>query len=153
MPDYLNRMVNQLIKIPRNIVLKSLDIDENGRYWILSNGKVLSVVRDEAYYLTSFDNGKGYKQIRINGKNYYIHRLLALSFTPDKIKQQFKDYLEVHHLDRDIENNSLDNLCIISKAKHKRIHYAWNKLDSWREIPWEKMEEEQRLSQIKELYG
>ena len=122
MPDYLNRMVNQLFKIPRNIILKSLDIDEQGRFWILSNGDVLSVVRDEAHYMTFTDNGRGYKYTRINGKNYYKHRLLAFAFTPDKIKRQFMDFLEVHHIDRDRQNNSLDNLCIISKARREFLN-------------------------------
>lgn len=152
MVDYLNRMVNELFNIPHNVVVRSLDIDEDGRYWITSDKMVLSVCREEARYKHFRDNGSGYYQTCINGKYYYLHRLLAFAFTPDKIKKLFQDFLEVHHIDRNRSNNDLSNLAIVSKAKHKRIHYAWNKLDSWRKIPWEDMEQEQRITQIRELY-
>ena len=137
MPDYLNRMINELLILPKETVMKSIDIDNQGRYWLLSNGKLLSVVNEQPYYKYFTDNGKGYYQTEINGKKFYLHRLLAFTFTPDKIKQQFKDFLEVHHLDRNRYNNTLSNLCIVSRKKHKAIHSIWNKLDSWEVIPWE----------------
>lgn len=137
MPDYLERMVRVALDLPEDVILKSVDLDEQGRYWLLSDGRLLSVVNEQPYFKNFTDNGKGYYQTTINGKKYYLHRLLAFTFTPDKIKKQFKDYLEVHHLDRNKKNNNLDNLAIVSRKKHRAIHDIFDKLDKWRVIPWE----------------
>lgn len=152
MPDYLNRLVNELYNIPPNVLVSSLYMDDDGKYWIRSDGKTFSLVNNKPHYMTFSKNNKGYLYTEIQDKKYSQHRLLAFAFTPDKIKRQFMDYLEVHHLNLDKTDNRLDNLCIVSKAKHKRIHYTWNKLKGWRKIPWEEMEQEQRITQIRELY-
>jgi hypothetical protein len=44
MPDYVERVIVESFNLPPNVILKSLD--EEGRYWITSDGRVLSVVRD-----------------------------------------------------------------------------------------------------------
>jgi len=46
MPDYLNRMINEALYLPSNVVLKSIELDEEGRFWMLSNGELLSVCRN-----------------------------------------------------------------------------------------------------------
>lgn len=137
MPDYLERLVRLSLSLPKDEILKSIDIDNEGRYWISNKGELISLVREQPRYKHFRDNGSGYYQTIINGKMYYLHRLLAFAFNQDKIKEQFKEVLEVHHLDRNRQNNNLDNLVIVSKAKHKAIHSIWNKLDKWRVIPWE----------------
>lgn len=139
MPDYLNRMIIEALKLPKNVILRSIDIDEQGRYWITSDGKLLSVCREKPLYKRFYDNGEGYYYTEINGKKYYLHRLLALSFNQNQEKKKIKNCV-VHHLDRNKDNNNLSNLCIVSKDKHQAIHSIWNKLDSWRVIPWEELE-------------
>lgn len=148
MDDYLNRAVSEFLTIdmPKNVIFKTVDIDEQGRFWLSNTGILLSVCRKKPFYKSFTNNGKGYYQTEINGNKYYLHRLLAFTFTPDKVKKQFKDYLEIHHIDRNRKNNSLDNLAIVSKKKHLAIHNIWDKLDSWEVIPWEKS----RPSQISE---
>lgn len=136
MVDYLGRMVRELHNIPNNVVLKSIDIDQLGRYWITSDGRILSVCREEPRYKNFTDNGQGYLYTELNGKKYYLHRLLAFLFNTNK--ENIKDNYEVHHIDRNRKNNSLDNLCIVSPEKHKAIHSIWNKLDNWSVIEWEK---------------
>lgn len=131
MPDYLNRIIiESLENQDYNIILKS--IDDDGRYWISSDGKLISVCRDIARYKHfSYDNDNGYLYTKINNKKIYLHRLLAFSFCCDSNIIKNKKYYEVHHLDRNKKNNNLNNLCIISKEKHNAIHNIWRKLDKW----------------------
>ena len=110
MPDYLNRMIAAYLEMPSSVGLRSIDIDEEGRYWITSDGRLLSVVREQPLYKHFFDNGDGYYYTEIAGKKYYLHRLLALSFNQDPNKEKIKDNCEIHHLDRNRDNNDLSNL-------------------------------------------
>ena len=131
MPDYLNRMINEALYLPSNVVLKSIELDEEGRFWMLSNGELLSVCRNQPRYKHFHDNGNGYYYTEINGKKYYLHRLLAITFNEDEQKKRILDDCEVHHLDRNKENNDLGNLAIVSKEKHKAIHKLWRMIDEW----------------------
>lgn len=46
MPDYLERAVILSLSLPKDKILKSLDIDNEGRYWISNKGEIISVVRE-----------------------------------------------------------------------------------------------------------
>ncbi|MBR2507903.1 MAG: hypothetical protein IKB70_13715 [Bacilli bacterium] len=46
MPDYLNRMINEVLTLPPNVILASAGFDDNGRYWITSDGRLMSVCRE-----------------------------------------------------------------------------------------------------------
>lgn len=35
---------------------------------------------------------------------------------------------DVHHVDEDVENNSIDNLQYLTKKEHRRIHNGWEKI-------------------------
>ena len=132
MPDYLWRVIQESYNQPAPLIYKSIDIDEEGRYWITSDGRLLSVCREQARFKHFTDNGEGYYYTEIGGKKYYLHRLLAFSFNQDQEKEKIKDRCEVHHLDFDRSNNSLDNLCILTPEKHRLIHTLFNR--------WEKAE-------------
>lgn len=142
MPDYVERVIRESFNLPDNVIMKS--IDEEGRYWITSDGRVLSVVREQPRYKHFTDNGEGYLYTEIDGKKQYLHRLLALTFNADKEKEPIKYSLEVHHLDRNRANNDLSNLCLLTKERHRQIHDIWRKLDSWEVIPWEIIEQKDR---------
>ena len=118
MIDYLERMIRVFLELPCEIELKCLD--DQGRYWILNDGRILSVCREEPRYLHPTDNGNGYYQVKMNGKNYYIHRLLALAFNNDNITDIKQ--CEVHHKDLNKKNNDISNLVLISKDKHLKLH-------------------------------
>lgn len=128
MKDYLNRMINEALHLPPSVALSQ--IDDEGKYWITSNGKVLSVCGNEPQYLNTYDND-GYEKIKLNGDQHYIHRLLALRFNQSEEKRKIIKNCIVHHLDRNNSNNSLDNLCILTPEKHRAIHRIWRFIDKW----------------------
>ena len=151
MPDYLNRMIAAYLEMPSSVELRSLDFDDQGRFWITSDSRLLSVVREKPLFKRFFDNGDGYYYTEIAGKKYYLHRLLALSFNQDPNKEMIKDCCEVHHLDRNKENNSLSNLVILTPEQHRAIHNIWRKIDNGEVIPWEIAEKQlSRLFPISE---
>ena len=71
------------------------------------------IVRSDRYnrvlksnnYNTRTGKNDGYANLAIKGKNYKIHRLLALTFIPNPENKEC-----VNHIDGDKTNNSLDNL-------------------------------------------
>lgn len=138
MPDYRERMLKVCKDLPENVLIRQ--IDEQGRYWLLSDGRLLSVCREQPIFKQFYDNGDGYLQTDIGNRKYYLHRLLALYFNADEEKEQIKQSCDIHHLDRNKHNNNLSNLCIVSKERHQDIHNLWNKLDKLEELPWEQME-------------
>lgn len=55
--------------------------------------------------LKPLDNGKGYYRVCINGKMYYIHRLVAQAFIPNP-----NNLSEVNHINENPADNRADNL-------------------------------------------
>lgn len=130
MEDYLSRVIFASLKLPNNVILRDLQIDEDGRYWITSDCRVLSICDEQPLYRKFHDNGDGYLQLEIGRRKYYLHRLMALTFNADAKKEAIKNSLVVHHLDRDKSNNSLTNLCLLDDRKHRAIHSIWKKIDT-----------------------
>lgn len=56
--------------------------------------------------------------MRLCGKEYYIHRVVA----EIAIGRKLEKGEVVHHIDRNRLNNSLDNLSIISRSDHALTH-------------------------------
>lgn len=76
------------------------------KYFISNKGRVKSFCGYQAIILKPFDNGKGYQKVSIQGKKYYIHRLVALAFL-DKPKPGEDT---IHHRNHNRKDNSLENL-------------------------------------------
>lgn len=49
---------------------------------------------------------RGYFRVRLDGKRYYVHQLMMLSFCPDEQNGHY-----IKHIDGDKSNNCLSNLC------------------------------------------
>ena len=137
MQDYLGRAVKEFLQLPPSAFpIKCFENDELGRFWIRIDGELLSVCDEQPLYKSFTDNGKGYQQVKINGKSYYKHRLIAFAFNAVEEKKYIsindRNYV-VHHMDFNRENNNLSNLCIMPKEKHDTIHRLYNK--------WQKCED------------
>ena len=61
---------------------------------------------------------KSYKTIYINGKQKRLHRYLV----EQNIGRKLESYEIVHHIDGNKHNNVIENLEVISRSKHLKIH-------------------------------
>ncbi len=84
-----------------------MDIQGFPNYLIYQDGRVWS--KKSGKFLSSTDNGNGYKQISLylNNKRTapYIHRLIGIHYIPNP-----NNYPCIDHIDRNRSNNSIDNL-------------------------------------------
>ena len=60
---------------------------------------------------------KGYKQILVNGKYIMEHRLIMEAHLGRKLKETEV----VHHIDGNKQNNSIQNLIVMTKEQHDKI--------------------------------
>ncbi len=68
----------------------------------------------------TYTGSKGYPTVKLNGKNYYMHRLIASMYIPNP---DIYTYTIVHHKDGDILNFAIDNLeWLKSQAEHLGLH-------------------------------
>lgn len=79
------------------------------RYFVTRDGRVLST-QDAAGDPSTWRkiaqyNGKGYRRVRLRGKTFKVHRLVAEAFLPNPDKLPY-----VIHLDGDKNNNDVSNL-------------------------------------------
>ena len=98
------------IKIFPNGEVFTLDrvLKEGGRSYFLPGVKKESNDNGHGYYSVHFSNKKSQKR-------YYLHRLMAMAFISN-----WDESKEVNHKDFNRENNSLDNLSVISEEANKR---------------------------------
>ena len=95
------------------------ELEINKKYLISNCGRVKSLNEYEARILKQDTNPKGYKLVKINGQNVFIHRLVAFSFCENKYPNQ---KVEIHHIDEKKNNNKADNLEILTPLEHHKIH-------------------------------
>lgn len=87
-------------------------------YYISKQGNVISTRYKKGHgikELTPRLSNSGYLYVGINGKNYYIHRLLAEAYIPNPENKR-----EVNHKDLNKLNNSLDNLEWVTSSENVR---------------------------------
>lgn len=75
-------------------------------------GKVLN--------LDSYDDNRGYLKIKIDGKHYKIHRLVAMCFKRNPLNKKI-----VNHKNGDKKDNRASNLEWVSQSEN--IKHAWKK--------------------------
>ena len=54
-----------------------------------------------------------------------VHRVIA----SEKMGRQLHHYEEVHHIDGNHDNNRIENIVILSKSEHAKIHAAGKERD------------------------
>ena len=104
---------------------KWITIDEFPRYKISNYGRVKSCIGAEKILAPS--KVKGYLLIKLSKapnkqgkylqKTFRVHRLVAKYFC-----EGFAEDKQVHHIDRQRDNNFYKNLVCLSKAEHAAIH-------------------------------
>jgi hypothetical protein len=79
------------------------------------------------YYIKLYKNSKG--------KNFILHRLIAIAFIPNP-----DNFLEIDHIDRNPLNNSLDNLRWVSRSQnvYNRNMKTQNSTSKFRGLHWDK---------------
>ena len=86
---------------------------------VVSSAKSLSNLLDiQGQEIKSFDNGEGYIQVKLRDfygvrKSHYVHRLVYTAFVGE-----IPEDMEVHHIDFNKENNSVLNLCLVSRREN-----------------------------------
>lgn len=82
---------------------KVLNIDN--RYSVSNYGNIVSRTYNKEHYLHPVVDSRGYYYVRIKGKAYYVHRLVALMFIPTNDTS-----LHIDHVDGNKLNNNVENL-------------------------------------------
>ncbi len=59
-----------------------------------------------------------YLAVKVNGKKYDKHRYLMMQH----LGRDLATDEHVHHIDRNPLNNSIDNLMVLSKSDHAKLH-------------------------------
>lgn len=90
-----------------------VDIQEHENYAISNKGRVWSKKRDK--FLTPSVNSSDYKKVVLNGKNLYVHRLVAQAFCPNPNNLE-----EVNHIDGNKWNNNYTNLEWVDKSENAK---------------------------------
>lgn len=101
-----------------NEAWKQID-NTNGKYLISNYGRVKSLCGYKARILKPDTKKNGYLVVKINRKNYNIHRLVAFNFCENKYNS---NRVHIHHKDFNRKNNYYKNLSILSAAEHIKIH-------------------------------
>lgn len=91
-----------------------------GRYYVSNYGRVKSLCHYKSRLLKPFKNSKGYYYVSINNKKRFVHRIVANAFIETKSKVE--EELQVHHKDKNKENNCVDNLEWLTVSEHRKQH-------------------------------
>lgn len=98
---------------------KQLISDGTNYHYITKNGEVLSNYKNKWKQLKTGWSKDGYECIKLNKKDYKIHRLVALAFIPNP-----NNLPQVNHIDGNKSNNCVENLEWCNNSYNQQ--HAWN---------------------------
>jgi len=97
--------------------VNKMEIDGYNNYLIYEDGRVFSKKRNK--FLKASPDNCGYLRFNLykdgKRKTFMIHRLIALHYIPNP-----HNYEEVDHIDRNRQNNSIDNLRWVDRSMNQQ---------------------------------
>lgn len=93
--------------------------DGTDYHYITEDGKVLSYYKNKWKQLKTCLSREGYEHIKLNKKDYKVHRLVALAFIPNPENKE-----QVNHIDGNKLNNCVDNLEWCDNSYNQK--HAWD---------------------------
>lgn len=115
--------------------------------FIKHNGEVLEIFSSGDVYnvskrrmLKQYRQSDGYRSVYVNGKNCYVHRLIAFAFLG------YSDKETVNHIDGDKTNNNIDNIEYATKSKN--MLHAWQTGLQPRRRKWGKVYKNMSICQL-----
>ena len=95
-----------------DLIKQALNYDpETGSfYWLVNRGRSAQIGS-----VAGAIHSRGYRTIKVNGKQFYAHRLAWLMSVGDIL-----DVIEVDHIDGDKLNNKLSNLRAVTKSVNQQ---------------------------------
>lgn len=118
------------------------EIENCPRYFIYQDGRVFG---RHNKFLRPRLTKNGYLAVYLCGKNYTIHRLVAISFLPREYPLN-----EVNHKDYDKTNNHISNLEWVTHAQNMQSAHKDNKFPKGSEVNTAKLNEN-KVKKIREL--
>ena len=70
------------------------------------------------------DDGYGYLTCLKDGKRQFVHRIVMAEALG---VQELPEVLDIHHIDGNPKNNSMDNLALVTHKGHRQIHFRESK--------------------------
>ena len=99
--------------------MKKIINDGTNIHYITNKGVVLSYFNNKEKELKTQIDKKGYEKVKLNGRTYSVHRLVAEAFiaNPDNLPQ-------VNHIDGNKQNNDVSNLEWCDNSFNQK--HAWD---------------------------
>lgn len=101
-------------------------IEDFPRYQVSSYGRIKSLIGQDKL-LKPFKTNKGYLSVKLSRrtgtkgkydtKTFKVHRLVAQYFC-----ENYAENIEVHHKNRNRQDNRAENLCCLTKKEHAELH-------------------------------
>lgn len=87
---------------------------------IFTETKVVQYIKYDG--IRFYKDGKGYWLGQADGKDGKKHRVRLHIYVWEKFNGPIPEGYEIHHIDRNKDNNEIDNLVMLSKEEHKLLH-------------------------------
>ena len=98
-------------------VCEFVDLLNHDDYEILNEYPYTIRKKSNHYVLKEWDNGNGYIRVKLNGRNYLKHRLVAEQFLPNNDSEH---KTQVDHINHDESDYHLSNLRWVSPSTNQK---------------------------------
>ena len=119
-------------------------VRSNGEVFVPANGV------NKAHWTFGSKNSLGYMNVRINGKQYQVQRLVAQTFIGP-----IPDGCQIDHINRNRQDNRCENLRITTSSQNNRNTRANDRVDARGGTHWyedKKQYEDEKYSRRRNMY-